>query len=312
MVYHGKSNAFKISQKLGLPSEIIENASSNLDKNHVSIEELLKNIYNEKIEIDKQKEKIENRLKEVELLKEKVEKNNVDLTQKQQDLINNAKIEAREILLSAKSDVNSIIKELSNPNISNKKANQLRNELNEKSKQYTTSIKSSENSNLEHITIADVKEGLEVFVPKLQNNGTILSCRANKNDEVLVQIGLAKMNLKLTELQLLNKNNSKNTNESKEKNSGFVTTKKITNSQSISPEINVIGQTVDDAIYVLDTYLSSCYSSNISPIRIVHGKGTGKLRTGIHTYLKKNPIVKSYRIGTYGEGEMGVTIVELK
>lgn len=80
----------------------------------------------------------------------------------------------------------------------------------------------------------------------------------------------------------------------------------------ISPEINVIGQNVEDAIYIVDKYLDNCTISGISPVRIVHGKGTGKLREGIHQYLSKNPHVKSFRIGTFGEGEMGVTVVELK
>lgn len=83
-------------------------------------------------------------------------------------------------------------------------------------------------------------------------------------------------------------------------------------SQTISPEINVIGQNVDEAVYVIDKYMDNCSLAHISPIRIVHGKGTGKLREGIHKYLKTNSHVKSFRLGTFGEGEMGVTVVELK
>ena len=144
-----------------------------------------------------------------------------------------------------------------------------------------------------------------------------------------IQIGLAKMNLNLSELSLAT-NHSENSNIDSlngaisSKNSKYVNNKKasfehgkVTTNQSskakfISPEINVIGQTVDDAIYVIDKYLDNCVISGTSPVRIVHGKGTGKLREGIHQYLKKHSHVKSFRLGTFGEGEMGVTVVELK
>ena len=93
---------------------------------------------------------------------------------------------------------------------------------------------------------------------------------------------------------------------------GVVTSKQDSKSKNISPEINVIGQNVEEATLLIDKYLDNCYLSHFSPVRIVHGKGTGKLRQGIHSYLKNNPHVKSFRLGTFGEGEMGVTVVELK
>jgi DNA mismatch repair protein MutS2 len=138
----------------------------------------------------------------------------------------------------------------------------------------------------------------------------------NKNDEVQVQVGLVKMNFKLDELSSSNATNNmsrKNTNSKFDTlKHGKVTTAQASKAKFISPEINVIGQNVEDAIYVIDKYLDNCVMSGISPIRIVHGKGTGKLREGIHQYLKKHSHVKSFRIGTFGEGEMGVTVVELK
>ncbi len=114
------------------------------------------------------------------------------------------------------------------------------------------------------------------------------------------------MNVKLSDLRKSLNNNITN------KETGKVTTNKSSKAQTVSPELNVIGQNVDEAIYVIDKYLDNCASANISPVRIVHGKGTGKLREGIHTFLKKHPHVKNFRIGTFGEGEMGVTIVEIK
>ena len=135
----------------------------------------------------------------------------------------------------------------------------------------------------------------------------VLSKTANKNNEVLVQAGLAKMNVKLKNLGFVN--SSKDTNNL---NHGKVTTPQNSKAKFVSTEINVIGQNVDEAIYVIDKYLDNCSMAGISPVRIVHGKGTGKLREGIHNFLKKNQNVKSFRIGSFGEGEMGVTVVELK
>ena len=313
----GKSNAFEISKRLGLSSFIIERANSFIKQDHSSIEELLKSIYDDKIAIEKQKEEIEKNLNQVELLRKSLEQDQSSLLQRQQKMIEDAKEEARDILLSAKEDANEILQELNQENVNIKKANQLRNELNDKIKDLRIVKTVFANSN--PLTKDDIYEGLEVFVPSLQNSGVVLSNHVNKNNEILVQIGLVKMNLKLDELSLMqndihkdeNAKNSNIHNSISSFNNVKVTTSQDSKTKFISPEINVIGQTVEDAIYVIDKYLDNCFMSGISPIRIVHGKGTGKLRNGIHQYLKKNSHVKSFRLGTFGEGEMGVTVVEL-
>lgn len=247
----GKSNAFEISKRLGLSPAIIERANSFIEQDHASIEEVLKNIYEDKLTIEKQKEEIQKNLNQVEVLRKSLEKDNSDLIQKRQQMIDDAKSEARDILFSAKEEANEIIKELNSDQLDVKHANQLRNKLNDKIS--------------------------EVNAPKIDFSGLI--AKFDKNFEP-----------------------------------GKVSVSVVQDSKAkfISPEINVIGQNVDDAIYVIDKYLDNCVMSGMSPIRIVHGKGTGKLREGIHQYLKKHPHVKSFRIGTFGEGEMGVTVVELK
>ena len=304
----GKSNAFEISKRLGLPESIIEKASSFVEDDHVSIEELLKNIYDDKLAIEKQRVETEKNLNQIELLRKSLEQDQSALIQKQHKMIEDAKIEARDILLSAKEEAAEIIRQLSDENLNTKHANQLRNELNEKIKSMGNVIKSGNGiGNFNEVTIKDIHDGLKVWVPSLQTEGVVLSKTVSKDGEVLVQVGLAKMNLKLSELSLID---DERTN--KNLNSGKVTTVQNSKTKFISPEINVIGQNVDEAIYVIDKYLDNCYMSGISPVRIVHGKGTGKLREGIHKYLKKNPHVKSFRLGTFGEGEMGVTVVELK
>ena len=296
----GKSNAFAISQKLGLKQEILDNAYSLLKDDNIHIEDILKNIYDNKIQIEYEKQEIDKNLMQIQNLRKELEKENKDVKQKEQELIENAKLEAREIILTAKDEVNEIIKKLNNINGDLKTANNLRNTLNDKLKQFD--VKKIENGNLEK---KDIQLGMLVEVIPFNTTGTVISL-PNKSNEVQIQIGNTKMNISLSNL---NKTNKTLTNEN------FSTTKVNRNNGSkskyISPEINVIGQNVDEAIYIIDKYLDDCAISNISPIRIVHGKGTGKLREGIHAFLKKHPHVKSFRLGTFGEGEMGVTVVEL-
>lgn len=296
----GKSNAFAISQKLGLKQEILDNAYSLLKNDNIHIEDILKNIYDNKIQIEYEKQETDKNLMQIQNLRKELEKENKDVKQKEQELIENAKLEAREIILTAKDEVNEIIKKLNNINGDLKTANNLRNTLNDKLKQFD--VKKIENGNLEK---KDIQLGMLVEVIPFNTTGTVISL-TNKSNEVQIQIGNTKMNISLSNL---NKTNKTLTNEN------FSTTKVNRNNGSkskyISPEINVIGQNVDEAIYIIDKYLDDCAISNISPIRIVHGKGTGKLREGIHAFLKKHPHVKSFRLGTFGEGEMGVTVVEL-
>lgn len=296
----GKSNAFAISQKLGLKQEILDNAYSLLKDDNIHIEDILKNIYDNKIQIEYEKQETDKNLMQIQNLRKELEKENKDVKQKEQELIENAKLEAREIILTAKDEVNEIIKKLNNINGDLKTANNLRNTLNDKLKQFD--VKKIENGNLEK---KDIQLGMLVEVIPFNTTGTVISL-PNKSNEVQIQIGNTKMNISLSNL---NKTKKTLTNEN------FSTTKVNRNNGSkskyISPEINVIGQNVDEAIYIIDKYLDDCTISNISPIRIVHGKGTGKLREGIHAFLKKHPHVKSFRLGTFVEGEMGVTVVEL-
>src|SRR5699024_6283240 len=185
------------------------------------------------------------------LLRKSLEQDQSALIQKQHKMIEDAKIEARDILLSAKEEAAEIIRQLSDENLNTKHANQLRNELNEKIKSMGNVIKSGNGiGNFNEVTIKDIHDGLKVWVPSLQTEGVVLSKTVSKDGEVLVQVGLAKMNLKLSELSLID---DERTN--KNLNSGKVTTVQNSKTKFISPEINVIGQNVDEAIYVIDKYL---------------------------------------------------------
>ncbi len=306
----GKSNAFEISKNLGLSNKIIEQAKSRMSSEQINLEELLKNIYDNKTEIEKEKIEIEQKLSKISELESKLIRKNDELKNKEQELINNAKTKARDILLNAKQEANEIIKEMNNLNSSDKKsADQLRNNLNKKIKDINV-LKHDISKNSDPsktLNIKDIKPNTEVFVKSFGQNGIILS-NISKSNEVQVQVGIAKVNININDLEKVNINiNSKL--DSKIQTSGYT---RISKSKTAKSEINVIGLTVEEAIFVIDKFLDDCSLAKLTTARIVHGKGTGKLRKGIHTFLKTNPHVKSYRLGTYGEGEMGVTIVNFK
>ena len=318
----GKSNAFAISKKLGLPADILNRAESLLSTDNINFEELIKNIYDDKLLIENEKEKIMQNSNQVEMLRKKLENDVSDVDEKRNEIINKAKSEARKILLSAKEDANEIIKELndlySSADTSEglKTANKLRNKLNKEIK-YNLEIDNSLNSNEGNkLDVTNISIGQEFLVKPFNMIGTVLTL-PNKNNEVMVQFGSTKTNIKINNLELPTKNMVANSNISGNSSnlSNVKSRSKLNNfnkAQSVSTEINVIGQTVDEAIFVVDKYLDDCYLAGLPTARIVHGKGTGKLRKGIHDFLKTHPHVKSYRMGTYGEGEMGVTVVEFK
>ena len=297
----GTSNAFAISRKLGISEEIINRAKEFIDTEKINIEELLTNIYEDKRTIELEKQKTLEYSKNIENLKASLEFDVSKLQKEQKEIINKAKDEARNILLSAKEDANDIIKELEKSS-SNKESNRLRNKLNSKIDDLSIIENTTSKSNT--LSFEDLTPGITVFVKKLNQEGTILSI--SKDKKIQVSLGLGKMYFDISDLEIIKKS-SKKSNTLKDYSG-----RKEFKAKSISSEINVIGQNVDEACLEIDKYLDNCALSGLATIRIVHGKGTGALRNGIHTFLKNHPHVKSFRVGTFGEGEMGVTIVELK
>lgn len=253
MVSLGKSNAFEISKKLGIPDSIINRASSLIDKPDTDIESLMKDIYNDRLEIEKEKIETQKNLSQIELLRKSLEIENNEKLIKEQQKVEDAKREAKEILLDAKKQASEVIKSLEHVN-DVKKANSIRNELNTK------------------INDIDVN-GIDLSV-LLKLNNQYESAPPNKKS--------GKVHIKNNKVQ------------------------------SASTEINLIGETVAVAVEELDKYLDNCKMANLHQVRIVHGKGTGKLREGIHNYLKRSKYVDSFHIAGFGEGDFGVTIVNLK
>ena len=295
----GTSNAFEISKMLGISDRIISRAKEKLNDNNIHIEDLLKEIYENKKIIEQEKENIIKNSEYIKNEKLEIDKKSNELKEKETSIIQNAKEKATSILLEAKQDADEIIKTIKSSD--NKEANKQRTILKEKINQLSTVAKSTKTIN--PLSPTDLKIGKEVFVPKLNQNGNIISING---DNIMVQIGIIKSSFKINELE-----ESKNIIAPKE---DFKTRTQKHNFKvkSISPEINVLGQTVDEACFIIDKYLDTCVMNGLYNIRIVHGKGTGALRAGIHKFLKTHPHVKTFRLGTFGEGEMGVTVVELK
>lgn len=298
----GTSNAFSISRKLGISEEIINRAKEFIDKEKINIEDLLTNIYEDKRTIEAEKQKTIENSKVAEELKNALEVDFSKLKQEQKDIIDKAKYAAREILLSAKDDANEIIKEIEHSS-NTKESNKLRNKLNEKINDLNI-VNTSKSSQNQKLSFDDLKIGMQVFVTKINQEGTILSI--SKDKKIQVALPLGKMFFDIDDLTITHNNQSEQTSKKD------YSSRKEFKAKAISSEINVIGQNVDEACFSIDKYLDNCVLSGLPSIRIVHGKGTGALRTGIHKFLKTHPHVKSFRIGTFGEGEMGVTIVELK
>jgi len=302
----GKSNAFAISEKLGIKKEIIDKAKVLMNKNDVEFEELLKKIYDEKISIEATKLEIEKNLNQIELLRKNLERDDSKLKKQEHEIIDKAKTEARDILLEAKAEATKIINEMrqiesESDNID--KLNELRNRLH-------TSIKEKAVKNkVENVAVNPlppdlIKPGQKVYITNLEQNGIIVS-NITKTSEVQVQIGLIKTKVNIKYLEL--PRNIKNDLTKSEVKSN----PKVSKTRTANSEINVIGLTVDEALPLVDKFIDDCFLAKLQTARIVHGKGTGKLRHAIQTHLKNNKRIKSYRTGTYGEGEMGVTIIEL-
>ncbi len=299
----GKSNAFAISKKLGLSDSIINRAKSLMSDDVINVEKLLKNIYDDKFTIEKEKSEIEQQLQQINLLRKSLERDNFILKKQEKDLINNAKIKARNLLLDAKEEASEIINKLNKLDDA-KNSNQLRNHLNDKIKELQI-IDSKEPISSNSLLLDDIKPNMEVYVSNFNQNGVVLS-HVNKSNEVQVQIGAIKTNVNIKYLSLPNSKYKKINNNF---DSNYT---KISKTKNVKPEINVIGLNVEEATFVVDKFLDDCYLAKLQVVRIVHGKGTGKLRDGIHKFLKNHKNVKSFRLGTYGEGEMGVTVVEFK
>lgn len=305
----GRSNAFLISKKLGLSDKILGDASGYINEETIKFEDILTNIEQDKIAIKEQKELSDKMLYEAKILKEHAEKMHDDIKNKKTDILNKAKIEARDLLLDAEEEANKIIKDLieiksKSSKDQYKKAEENRQKIKKSISEIQKDLLIPKTEVKNMITEKEIIKGMEVYIASLDQNVIIISL-PDKNGNVTVQSGLMKLNTHISNLEKI----KKETTPKKVTISSKTRGKK---SQTISTEINLLGMTVDEATSVLEKYLDDAYLSGLHEVRIVHGKGTGLLRKGVQSYLKTNPHVRSFRLGMYGEGDSGVTIAEMK
>lgn len=306
----GKSNAFAISSKLGLPSYIIDSARENLDSNAVDMETLIADLESSKRAIENDQKAIETYKTEIENLKQSLKEKEESLDSKKAEILQKAREEARELIEEAKEVADRTIRDYNkwrnNPNKANLSTmEEKRSGLRDKLKDYDKHTKNAAPQRISNHKAKDFHIGDMVEVISMGAKGTITSLPDAKGMAV-VQMGILSSRLPISDLIII-------------KEPGFTTNATnyakgktvISKSQYISPEINVMGMTVDEAIPEIDKYLDDACLSHLNKVTIIHGKGTGALRKGIHEFLKKQKHVKSFRGGEFGEGDFGVTIVEL-
>ena len=307
----GKSNAFAISSKLGLPDFIIESAKNHLSEQDESFEDLLSDLESNRRIIEKERAEIAAYKREIERLKHEYADKQKKLEERKEKIIADANTKANAILRDAKETADETIKELNKAKKNNMSAAELekqREKLRQKMAKTQNTIKLDLKKPRKQHKPSDFRLGESVKVHSLNLTGTVSSLPDAKGN-MWIQMGILRSQIHISDLEIIEE---PMTMTEKQRQRTSTSKMKMGKSMSVSPEINLLGKTVDEALAELDKYLDDAYLAHLSPVRIVHGKGTGALRTGIHSYLKRLKYVKSYRLGAFGEGDAGVTIVEFK
>ena len=312
----GKSNAFAISQKLGLPDFIIQDAKSRLEEGDEAFEDLLASLEESRVTIEKEREEIASYKSEISRLKSRLEQKEERFDERKDKLIRNANEEAQRILREAKETADQTIRQINKLAQSSGVGKELeaeRTKLREKLDKVDKNLSlKNEKGPKKTISPKKLKIGDGVKVLTMNLNGTVSSLPNAKGD-LYVQMGILRSLVNIKDLELLNEPaiSGPGMDLMKKNNTGSGKIK-MSKSFSVSPEVNLIGMTVDEAIPVLDKYLDDAYLAHLPKVRVVHGRGTGALKAGVHKHLKKLKYVKEFRLGDFGEGDTGVTIVTFK
>lgn len=299
----GKSNAFEISKRLGMSDYIIENAREYLNKQDVDFETVLSKAESEKSKAEREREEAENARRELEALRADMRAERRRFETEKAEMRMKAKEEARKLVADAKREMEAqiqLIRSLKNVDqrAADRVIQQARDAAREKDKElYETP---AEQRIAEGPVPKFVNPGQTVHIASLDKNGTVIG--KAKNGEVPVQVGIIKLNVKLTDLREVQEQKTASAGSKVEYSAG----------NTVGLELDIRGMMVDDAKPVVDRYLDDCKRQSLSEVSIIHGKGTGALRAGIQAYLKHHPRVKSFRNGNYGEGDFGVTVVTIK
>lgn len=308
----GKSNAFAISSKLGLSDEIIEEAKTHLTEQEESFEDLITDLENSRTTIEKEREEIDRYKQEIQTLKKRLEQKQDKLDNSREAILRKANEEARAILQDAKDYADTTMRNFNKfgkANISAKEMEQERDKLRKKLSGVEKNLTlKTEKKPKKELKAKDLKIGDSVKVLSMNLKGTV-STLPNDKGNLYVQMGILRSQVNIKDLELIEEPGV--TGPGLGKGTGGSGKIKMAKSASVSMELNLLGKTVDEAIAELDKYLDDAYLAHVPSVRIVHGKGTGALRKGVHTYLRRNKRVKSFRLGEFGEGDAGVTIVVL-
>ena len=313
----GKSNAFAISKKLGLPDYIIDDAKTHLESEDETFEDVISRLEENRVTIEKERAEIESYKAEIARLKSGLEKKEERFDERKDKMIRKANEEAQQILREAKETADRTIKNINklaaSSGIDTKALEAERTKLRDSLKKVEGGLSLKQETKKPHKAInpKTLKLGDGVRVLSMNLNGTVSSL-PDAQGNVFVQMGILRSKVNISDLELLLENSVSGPGlESRKKGSGSSNIK-MSKSFGISPEINVLGMTVDEAVAQLDKYLDDAYIAHLPQVRIVHGKGTGALRAGIHKHLKRLKYIKEFHLGGFGEGDAGVTIVVFK
>ncbi len=310
----GKSNAFAISKKLGLSDNIINDASRRLDSEDIKFEDLVTDLEQSRVTIEREREELNEYKAQIAQLKSELTKKTERLDERTDNIIRKANEEAARILKDAKEYADKTINAMNKQGMTVKELEKHRSAIREKMNKRQEKLKIEPANNIsEHKAhdISEFKVGMHVKVLTMNVIGTVSQIHKNKN-QVTVLVGSLSTKMDIKNLAILKGYKDPAETSSKPKGAGGSGKIKMSKSSSVSSEINLLGYTVDEAIAVLDKYLDDAYIARIPQVRIVHGKGTGALRSGITSYLHGVPYIKEFRLGQIGEGAEGVTIVTFK
>ena len=319
----GKSNAFAISKKLGLPDYIIEEAKNHLEAKDESFEDLLTSLEESRLTIEKEQEELKSYKEEISQLKSRLSQKKERLEERRDKILKKANEDAQRILREAKETADSTIRQINKLSADsglNKELEAQRAKLRDKLKQTDEKLAIKTKGPSKTISPKKLKIGDGVKVLSMNLKGTV-STLPNAKGDLYVQMGILRSLVNIRDLELLDEQDVSGPSIP-EKNSRYRVARgsgrpsgggiQVSKSASISPEVNLIGMTVDEAMPVLEKYLDDAYLAHLETVRVVHGRGTGALKNAVHQRLKKLKYVKDFRLGVFGEGDSGVTIVTFK
>ena len=309
----GKSNAFAISSKLGLSDEIINAAKEQISKEDESFEDVIADLEQSRVTIEKEQQEIAEYKERIRTLQEQLQKKNEKIDQAKDKILRDANEKARAILQEAKDVADETIRDFNKAGASadikelEKKRQKVRDKINEKNGKLALGNNQKKPANQKTVDPKKLKKGDSVKIISMNLKG-IVNTLPDARGNLFVQCGIMRMQTNVNDLVPV-KEETITAPALRRTNTGKL---KMSKSFSVSSEINLLGCTVDEAIAKLDKYLDDAYLAHLPSVRVVHGKGTGALRSAVQSHLKRLKYVKEYRLGEYGEGDAGVTIVTFK